>query len=160
MAVTMCGVQQLADEGASWHKWAAKSQLKLRRHTRFMAALALRQIVNQTRLPVVAEQFGFTRGSLQALQSQVAGYAGMLVAFCRELSWTAEATLLAAFGARCDYAVRTDLVPLLQAPLPGLDIQKALVLVEGGFTTPHDLTKPGVTARHVAAALSVRFINL
>ncbi|XP_062540713.1 DNA polymerase theta [Armigeres subalbatus] len=101
-------------------------------HKRFYTALALKRLVDEEPLSVVAQQFQCSRGLLQSLQQVAATFAGIVTAFCTSLNWNLLAMIITQFKERLFFGVQPDLLDLMR--ISSLNGQRARLLFNAGVT--------------------------
>ncbi|EAT42599.1 AAEL005888-PA [Aedes aegypti] len=101
-------------------------------HKRFYTALALKRLVDEEPLSVVAQQFQCSRGLLQSLQQVASTFAGIVTAFCTSLNWNLLAMIITQFRERLFFGVQPDLLDLMR--IASLNGQRARLLFNAGVT--------------------------
>ncbi|XP_017142193.2 DNA polymerase theta isoform X1 [Drosophila miranda] len=106
-------------------------------HKRFYTALALKELINETPINVVAHKFKCNRGVLQGLQQISSTFAGIVTAFCKSLKWSTIALIVEQFKDRLFFGIHIDLIDLMQ--LPDLSQKRARAIYDAGFTSVVEL---------------------
>ena len=105
---------------------------------RIMAAVILKELINETPLKDIVKEFQVDFGSVQKLQMDSAAYAGQINRFCELSGSVVLAAALNKFRQRLNFAARTDLLALMSIPSCSRDT--ARTLVEKGVMSPVDLS--------------------
>jgi DNA polymerase theta len=100
--------------------------------THFFGAVILYITISEKPIYDVAEEFGITRGELQALQSRASMYASMVTTFAHHLRWAPLRNIFKEYIDRLHHGVQDDLIALVQIPL--VTSFRARALLDAGYT--------------------------
>ena len=86
---------------------------KLVRYCKFYLALILNDILKETPINELCQQYHCKRGDIQTLQSMGVNYSGMISAFCERLYWSDYSVLMLRLNEKMQWCVREELLDLM-----------------------------------------------
>jgi hypothetical protein len=105
----------------------------------FYAACVLLAVIEEQRLSQVEREFKVERGTIEALQTATATFAGQVCKFCELGGFAVLGAAINRFRQRLNYAVKNELLPLMA--LPSCTRGIARLLFTQGVEEPEDLVR-------------------
>jgi replicative superfamily II helicase len=105
----------------------------------FYAACVLLAVIEEQRLSQVEREFKVERGTIEALQTATATFAGQVCKFCELGGFAVLGAAINRFRQRLNYAVKNELLPLMS--LPSCTSSVARLLFTQGVEEPEDVAQ-------------------
>ena len=90
--------------------------LELVKYCKFYMAMILNEILKETPVLELCAMYGLKRGDVQSLQQHAINFSGMLSAFCERLYWSDYSVLFQRINEKINWAVKEELLELMQLP--------------------------------------------
>ena len=115
------------------------SQERERIGRRFYAALILRDIVSETPLPKICQNFNLSLSAVEDLRERSLRYANMSAIFCGVLRWAYLHVLIEEFQKRIYRGARPEIIQLTE--IPYVKAHRARLLYEAGFRSIEEIAE-------------------
>ena len=106
---------------------------------RFYAALILRDIVSETPLPKICQNFHLSLSAIEDLRERSLRYANMSAIFCGALKWAYLHVLIEEFQKRIYRGARPEIIQLTE--IPYVKAHRARLLYEAGFRSIEEIAE-------------------
>jgi replicative superfamily II helicase len=106
-------------------------------YEKIYAASVLAAVIEERSLASIERQFEIDRGSIQALQSSSASFAGQGAKFAEAMGFNSLSVALLSFLRRLSFGVKAELIDLMALPSMRRDVARAMF--DSGIRSPQDL---------------------
>ncbi|TNV86103.1 hypothetical protein FGO68_gene147 [Halteria grandinella] len=114
---------------------------KLVKYCKFYMALQMNEILKETPITEICQQFQCKRGDVQTLQALAVNYSGMISAFCERMEWNDYSALFLRINEKINWCVKEELLDLMQ--IQSLRPERARALYNANLQSVESVAKDG-----------------